>query len=182
MDTKEVYREKIEAQLAKWKSNIDGLKVRIEQAEAGAKSKLHDQLDGLQEKRIQAEKMLEELSAISQETWEGVKSGVEDTWQRLTRTAKETLTRAREAVTHASRDEDIRQIAYRLWLDEGCPEGRHAEHWSKAESIWRAQQEAKSAHEPPPAKAKRARKANGATPDPAARRAKPRTRRKRDTT
>lgn len=38
-------------------------------------------------------------------------------------------------------NEAIRQIAYHLWLDEGCPEGRHHEHWFKAEEIWHARQE-----------------------------------------
>lgn len=34
------------------------------------------------------------------------------------------------------RDDEIRQIAYRLWQEEGCPDGREAEHWLKAEAIW----------------------------------------------
>lgn len=37
-------------------------------------------------------------------------------------------------------DEEIRQIAYQLWLDEGCPEGRHHDHWLKAEEILHARQ------------------------------------------
>lgn len=182
MESKEVYKERIEAQLAKWKSAIDGLKVKLEQAEAGAKSTLHDQLDGLQGKRAQAEKMLEELSATSQETWDSVKSGVEDTWHRLTRTAQETISKAREAVTHAARDEDIRQIAYRIWLDEGRPDGRHAEHWQKAEATWRAQQEASSGTEPASGKSKLARKTSLKASDAKVRRSKPKSRSKRDTT
>ena len=182
MESKEVYKERIEAQLAKWKSAIDGLKIKLEEAEAGAKSTLHDQLEGLQGKRAQAEKMLVELSATSQETWDHVKAGVEETWHRLTRTAQETISKAREAVTHAARDEEIRQIAYRIWLDEGKPDGRHAEHWQRAETIWRVQQEASSAIEPNSGKAKPARKTSVKTPDSKARRSKPRSRSKRDTT
>jgi len=30
------------------------------------------------------------------------------------------------------REERIRQWAYRLWQEEGCPEGREAVHWEKA--------------------------------------------------
>ena len=33
-------------------------------------------------------------------------------------------------------DDEIRQIAYRLWQEEGCPDGREAEHWLKAVAIW----------------------------------------------
>ena len=34
-----------------------------------------------------------------------------------------------------NRDEEIRQLAYRLWQEEGCPDGRHLQHWLKAETI-----------------------------------------------
>jgi len=33
------------------------------------------------------------------------------------------------------RDERIRQQAYQIWLDEGCPDGRHKDHWEQAEKI-----------------------------------------------
>ena len=29
-------------------------------------------------------------------------------------------------------DEEIALCAYRIWLHEGCPQGRHKEHWLKA--------------------------------------------------
>jgi hypothetical protein len=35
------------------------------------------------------------------------------------------------------RDEQIREIAYRIWQEEGCPAGSEVEHWLKAQSIWR---------------------------------------------
>ena len=31
------------------------------------------------------------------------------------------------------KDEQIRRQAYKLWEDDGRPEGRHDEHWSRAE-------------------------------------------------
>jgi hypothetical protein len=33
------------------------------------------------------------------------------------------------------RDDRIREIAYFLWLEEGCPEGRAERHWSAAEAF-----------------------------------------------
>jgi hypothetical protein len=33
------------------------------------------------------------------------------------------------------RNDRIREIAYFLWLDEGCPEGEAERHWSTAETI-----------------------------------------------
>jgi hypothetical protein len=34
------------------------------------------------------------------------------------------------------REEEIRRIAYQLWEQEGCPQGRDLEHYFKAESIY----------------------------------------------
>jgi hypothetical protein len=34
-------------------------------------------------------------------------------------------------------DQEIRLIAYRIWEEEGRPEGRDLEYWFKAEAIWR---------------------------------------------
>ena len=33
------------------------------------------------------------------------------------------------------RNDRIREIAYFLWLDEGCPEGEAERHWSIAEAM-----------------------------------------------
>jgi len=159
MDSKEVLKEKIANHLANWKMSIDELKRKIEQAEVGAKAKLRDQMESLHDKRAKAEKILEDISATSQDAWEQVKSGVEQGWNELTRTAKNTMVRMRDVVAHSNRDEEIRQIAYHVWRDEGCPEGRHLDHWLKAESIWRARQEApKEPEKPARAKTKRPRK------------------------
>jgi hypothetical protein len=32
------------------------------------------------------------------------------------------------------REERIREIAYFLWLEEGCPEGQADQHWAAAET------------------------------------------------
>jgi len=35
-----------------------------------------------------------------------------------------------------SQEEEVRRIAYRIWEEEGRPEGRAFEHWLKAVAIW----------------------------------------------
>ena len=35
-------------------------------------------------------------------------------------------------------NEEIRLIAYRIWEEQGRPDGRDLEHWLKAEVIWQA--------------------------------------------
>lgn len=38
--------------------------------------------------------------------------------------------------TEMNHDEEIRQLAYRLWQQEGCPDGCDVEHWLRAKMIW----------------------------------------------
>ena len=33
-------------------------------------------------------------------------------------------------------DDEIRQLAYSLWQEEGCPHGHEVQHWLEAETIW----------------------------------------------
>jgi hypothetical protein len=150
MKSKTTYQKRIESQLTKWKTTIVGLSANIEQAEAAARAKLLERLDRLNEKRAKGEKLLEKLSATSEEAWEEMKSGIEQGWNEVTRTAKQDAAKMRKTIEHPTTEDEIRQIAYQLWLDEGCPHGRDRDHWFKAESVWREQQTAKQ-----PAKAKR---------------------------
>jgi uncharacterized coiled-coil protein SlyX len=150
MKSKTTYQKRIESQLTKWKTTIVGLSANIEQAEAAARAKLLERLDRLNEKRAKGEKLLEKLSATSEEAWEEMKSGIEQGWNEVTRTAKQAAAKMRKTIEHPTTEDEIRQIAYQLWLDEGCPHGRDRDHWFKAESVWREQQTAKQ-----PAKAKR---------------------------
>jgi hypothetical protein len=38
-------------------------------------------------------------------------------------------------LTTPDRNDQIREIAYFLWLDEGCPDGEAERHWTSAESL-----------------------------------------------
>jgi hypothetical protein len=163
MDNKDILKGRITRQLAKWKNAISDLTAKIEVAEETAKTKLRRQLDNLHDKRVQAEKKLEEISTTSQEAWDSVKAGFEQEWADLTRTAKTAARKVRQPMAHPNRDEEIRQIAYHLWLNEGCPHGRHLYHWFQAESIWREQQAANPLEKIQPSKAKSKRKAGAAT-------------------
>jgi hypothetical protein len=149
MDNKDIFKGRITRQLARWKNAISDLTAKIEVAEETAKTKLRRQLDNLHDKRVQAEKKIEEISTTSQEAWDSVKAGFEQGWADLTRTAKTAARKVRQPIAHPNRDEEVRQIAYHLWLDEGCPHGRHTDHWYKAETIWRERQAAAA---PQPAK------------------------------
>jgi hypothetical protein len=33
-------------------------------------------------------------------------------------------------------DHEIRELAYKIWQEEGCPHGHHVDHWLRAQMIW----------------------------------------------
>ena len=33
-------------------------------------------------------------------------------------------------------DDEVREIAYKIWEDEGHPQGHDQDHWFKAETMW----------------------------------------------
>lgn len=39
------------------------------------------------------------------------------------------------------REDEVRQIAHKIWVEEGQPEGRDQEHWQRAEAIWQDRME-----------------------------------------
>jgi hypothetical protein len=45
-------------------------------------------------------------------------------------------------------DERVRQRAYRLWVEEGCPEGRSDVHWEKARELVAIEDKQKSTTKP----------------------------------
>jgi hypothetical protein len=38
------------------------------------------------------------------------------------------------------KEDEIRLIAYNIWEQESCPNGKDCEHWFRAEAIWEEQQ------------------------------------------
>jgi hypothetical protein len=37
-------------------------------------------------------------------------------------------------------EDEVRLIAYQIWEEQSCPEGRELEHWFKAEAVWQERQ------------------------------------------
>jgi len=58
--------------------------------------------------------------------------------------------------TQTNRDEEIRQVAYKLWQEEGCPDGYDLQHWLKAETVWLEEKRPKN--KPKQSKSLKARK------------------------
>jgi hypothetical protein len=50
----------------------------------------------------------------------------------------------------SDREDRIRELAYLLWLEEGCPEGQAERHWQKAEALFESESERKRIEGEPP--------------------------------
>jgi Protein of unknown function (DUF2934) len=53
------------------------------------------------------------------------------------------------------RDEQIRELAYKIWQEEGYPHGYEVQHWLKAETIWLEEKRPQSESKQPKALNKR---------------------------
>lgn len=77
MDKKEVFREKIEAQLKEWKAKIEMLEDKAAKATGETKAELTRAIEEVRRKKVDAKEKLNELQKVSGETWESMKEGVE---------------------------------------------------------------------------------------------------------
>ena len=83
MDKKQVYQEKLKAQLDEWNAKIDVLKAKAAKAEAQSKADYQEAIEDLQKKRQAANDKLQELRSAGDEAWEDMKEGIEAAWSSL---------------------------------------------------------------------------------------------------
>lgn len=96
MNTKDVYKQKMEAELELAKAKLAELKAQADGSAADARLTYAEQLDDL-EKKVQATTdRLDELSVASEDTWERLKAGVERSWEAVSTTIQKTTARFRE--------------------------------------------------------------------------------------
>ena len=77
MGKKEAYKQKIEAQLDEWKADIDKLKAKADKVKADARVNYTRHIEELKEKQAKARQKLKELEDAGEETWEGMKAGID---------------------------------------------------------------------------------------------------------
>lgn len=83
MSEKELYQQKMKAQLDEWKADVDKLKAKASGASADAKLGLERQISGLEENIDKGKARLAELANSAEDTWESVKDRVESAWEAL---------------------------------------------------------------------------------------------------
>ena len=83
MNEKEVYQQKMNAQLDEWKADVGKLRAKASSATAETKLQLDGQIKILEAKINEGKTKLTELSTASEEAWNSVKDGVEASWGSL---------------------------------------------------------------------------------------------------
>lgn len=86
MGLKEAYQEKLEAQIKEWTAKLTELKAKADQAGAGAKAHLHQQIDQFRARNEAAQQKLDEIKAASAESWETLKAGSERALDEMKKT------------------------------------------------------------------------------------------------
>jgi len=88
IDTKKAYLEKMQGKLQEWKADIDKLKAKATQAKADVKIELSKEIDAAESQHRELERQRQELDRADESTWEQVKGGVQNAWDKLDGTFK----------------------------------------------------------------------------------------------
>jgi uncharacterized coiled-coil DUF342 family protein len=83
MDSRDVYQEKMDAQLRQWDAQIAELRAKADKAKAQAKIEYLERVEEIRSKRDTAARKLEELKKTSDDAWADVKNGLEKAWKDL---------------------------------------------------------------------------------------------------
>jgi hypothetical protein len=81
--TRELYRQKYEAQLHEWNAKIEALQAHADLLTAEAKLDAKPRLDALHAKFGAAKTKLDEIAQAADEGWEDVKKGAEHAWDEV---------------------------------------------------------------------------------------------------
>ena len=73
MDSKEAYKQKLNAQIKEWNAQINLLNAKIENKGADLKLKYSKELDALKEKQDDVLQKIKELDESTTENWEKIK-------------------------------------------------------------------------------------------------------------
>jgi hypothetical protein len=79
-NTRELYRQKYEAQLHEWSAKIEALTAHVDKLTADAKLDAKPHLDAVHGKASAVKAKLQEIAQATDDGWEDVKTGADHTW------------------------------------------------------------------------------------------------------
>lgn len=80
METREIYKEKYQAQIHEWTAKLDVLKARAEKMSAQTKLDAKPRIDSMHEKLEAAKTKMHDIAASTDDKWEDVKKSVDHAW------------------------------------------------------------------------------------------------------
>ena len=83
MSEKELYRQKMQAQLDEWTAEVDKQKAKASGASADAQLEMNKKIKALESKIEEGTAKLSELAEAGEDAWESIKEGVESAWDSL---------------------------------------------------------------------------------------------------
>ncbi|HEY5561110.1 MAG TPA: hypothetical protein VIK72_05005 [Clostridiaceae bacterium] len=83
MEKRDIYLEKIKAQIEQYGAKIDGMRGKAAEVSADMKLEYLSQVDKLQGKKDILKAKYQELKKSSEGSWEDVKAGTESAWSQL---------------------------------------------------------------------------------------------------
>lgn len=83
MSDKELYQQKLRAQLDEWTAEVDKLKAKASAASADAQLEMTKHIGALEGKLEQGRAKLAELGEAGEDAWESAKEGVDSSWGAL---------------------------------------------------------------------------------------------------
>jgi len=83
MSKKELYKQKMQAQLAEWEADIEKFKAKASGASANVQLELNKEINLLKVKIAQGKTKLAELADASEDAWESIKEGVDSAMDSL---------------------------------------------------------------------------------------------------
>lgn len=83
MSKKELYKQKMQAQLDEWEAEVDRFKAKASGASANVQLEMNKEINALKGKIEQGKTKLAEMADASEDTWESIKEGVDSAWDSL---------------------------------------------------------------------------------------------------
>jgi hypothetical protein len=80
METRELYKQKYQAQIHEWAAKLDVLKARAEMMSAQTKIDSKPRIDGMHAQLDTAKAKMQELASATDDKWEDAKKGAEHAW------------------------------------------------------------------------------------------------------
>jgi hypothetical protein len=83
METRELYKQKYEAQIHEWSAKLEGMIAHTDKLTAEAKLDAKPRLDALHAKIESAKAKLHEIAEATDDKWDDVKKGAEHAWHEV---------------------------------------------------------------------------------------------------